>query len=184
MIFDKEKYKSYKIISFGKVSVPEIGESRFIPCIMLLKDNAKEITDLIDFQTTAAPGDIESTWTKPITILRSKDLVLKLKFTNPQNITFGLILNIEKHSSLIDGILISQAIFLETGGFGDIIMVSENNKMLVEVPKTSFQNKWDKIQLESTKRILFKKGVNKRELTKVAKEFIKTNREIWYWHGK
>lgn len=184
MKYETEKYKSYKIISHGKVSSPDIGESRFLPSIMLSKSIATEVTDLIDFQTTSPPGDIESVWTRPISILKPKDLILKLKFTNPQNLTFGIILNINLHSNLIDGILISQAIYLETGNLGDKIMLTESNKMIVEIPKTSFQNKWDKIQLESTKRIFKKKGVNNKELDKVAKEFIRTNREIWFWRGK
>ena len=184
MKYDTEKYKSYKVISFGKVSSPDIGESRFLPSIMLSKDIANEVTDIIDFQVTSPPGDIESVWTKPLSLFKTKDLILKLKFTNPQNLIFGIILNIDKHSNLIDGILISQAIYLETGNLGDKIMLTDSNKMIVEIPKTSFQGKWDKIQLKSTKRILKKKGVKNKELDKVAREYIKTNREIWFWRGK
>ncbi|MDY3520554.1 hypothetical protein PG614_03735 [Riemerella anatipestifer] len=183
MKFDNDKYNVYEIISHGKFSNPSIGESRFIPFITIHK-NALEVVELIDIHTETPPGDIETTWTRKMSIFKPKELTLKLKFTNPQEITFGINFKIDKHQDLIDGILISQALYLDTGDFGDKFMNTKSNKILIEVPRTSFGKVWDSIQLEHIKRLLKKNGTPKKEIKRTAEEFIQTNREIWYWRGK
>lgn len=183
MKFDNEKYNSYDIIAHGKFSSPVTGESRLIPFITIHK-SALEVLELIDIHMETPPGDIETTWAKKMSIFKTKEFTLKLKFTTPKELTFGIRFNIDKHYELIDGILISQALYLDTGEYGHKFMVSESNKILIEVPRTSFSSTWDSVQLDYIKRILKKNGTPKKEVNKTAKEFIKTNREMWYWRGK
>jgi hypothetical protein len=183
MKFDNEKYNIYDIISHGKFSSPVTGESRFIPFITIHK-SALKVTEIIDIHTETPPGDIETTWTRKMTLFKPKEFILKFKFTNPMNLTFGIRFDINKHFDLIDGVLISQAIYLNTGDFGDKFMITKSNKLLAEIPRNSFQNIWEKTQLEYVKKNLRKNGTNKKEVDKTAKEFIKTNREMWYWRGK
>lgn len=183
MKFDNDKYSIYEIISHGKYSSSITGESRFIPYITIHK-SALSVVELIDIHSETPPGDVETTWTRKMSIFKPKELILKLKFSAPQELTFGIKFEIDKHYELIDGILISQALYLDTGDYSHKFMISESNKILIEVPRTSFSSKWDSIQLDYIKAFLKKNGIPKKEIEKTAKEFIKTNREIWYWRGK
>lgn len=180
MKIDREKYKQYDIISSGSISVSDVGESRFIPIIMLDENLAKEVTEIIDFHSETNSGDIETIWTSPIsTVLTKKRYTLKLKFTKPQNLTFGISFDIDKHAKLIDGILFSQALYLQTGNIFDKLYNNNKNSILVEVPNTGFLKTWNNIIFDYTKKQLRKKGIPKKELNSKTKEFIKSNREIW-----
>lgn len=183
MKFDTDKYNTYEIIAFGRISVPGIGESRFIPFVTLHKSSF-EVAELIDIHYDTPPGDIETTWTRPISLFKPKNLILKMSFTNPQHLTFGIKFDINKHNDIIDGLLISQALYLDTGEFGDKFMIAKNKKIIIEVPRMSFQNTWNKLQFNFYKDILKKKGINKKEINKSVNELIKTNREIWQLRGK
>lgn len=180
MKIDREKYNQHEIIYSGNISVSNVGESRFIPVIMVDENIAKDITELIGFHTETNSGDIETLWTSSIsTLFTKRKYTLKFKFIKPQSITFGILFEIEKHHKLIDGILFSQALYLQTGNTQDKIYPNEKGAILIEVPNTGFLKTWNNILFDYVKKQLRKKGVPKKELNNKTKEFIKTSREIW-----
>lgn len=180
MKIDREKYKQYEIIYSGHISVSDVGESRFIPLIMIDENLAKEVTELIGFHSETNSGDTITIWTSSISSLyNKKKYTLKFKFTKPQEITFGISFEIDKHHKLIDGILFSQALYLQTGSIYDKTYPNDKGAILVEVPNTGFLKTWNNILFDYIKKQLRKKGVPKKELNNKTTEFIKTSREIW-----
>jgi hypothetical protein len=179
MKFDTEKYPKYPIIADGMMSLSSIGEGRLIPCIMLDKSVANEVDELGKIHETSPPGDSETTWTRAITFSKPKELVLKIKFTSPMELTFGIIFNIHKYANLIDGIFCSQSLHLETGLVGDKILSLKNNGILIEVPKTNFEKPWEEFYFNAIKDNYKRQGVPKSQIKQLVKEHIKSTREIW-----
>jgi hypothetical protein len=178
MKFDNEKYKSYYFIANGLISISGIGEGRLIPCLIFEKIIAQEIAELCQIHKDSQPGDVETTWVKPLKFkLKTEELVLKIKFKNPVEFTFGIIFNLEKHFSLIDGIILSQSLRIEAGEFGDKISDLKNEDILIEVQRTNFnwQNYLDNILKKKYKD----KGVLKNQINQLVQQHIKAMREIW-----
>lgn len=179
MKFDKDKYSVYEVIAHGMLSNPKIGNGKFLPAIVLDKSIAKDVDELSQIHKTTPPGDIETVWTQHLSILRPKEFILKLKFTKPMDLTFGISFNIKENHNLIDGILESQAILLQLGNIGEKVSEVKSGGIIMEVPNTNFKVKWEKILEETIKQEYKKKGVNKKDLKKLVKEHIRASRELW-----
>jgi hypothetical protein len=115
---------------------------------------------------------------RPLTIFKPKEFVLKVQFKKPIETTFGIAFNLVKHFSIIDAIVSSQALRIEAGNIGDKISQLKNADILLEVPRTNFAALWEKHLLESVKERYKKNGFEKKKLEQLAKEHIKSMREI------
>lgn len=177
--FDKDKYPKYPFFAEGMLSISNIGEGRIIPSVIIERSLAKDIDNLCKAHIDSEPGDVVTTWTQPITLFRPKELILKVKFTKPIAATFGIIFNISKHFSLIDAIVYSQALRIESGNLGDKVSHLGNPDILLEVQRTNFQDAWEKILHATIKERYKKKGVTKNKVGQLAQEHIKSMREVF-----
>lgn len=179
MKFDKEKYPIYSFIADGMLSIPELAEGRLIPCIMFDKETAKIVDNLCRAHLNSEPGDVITTWVSPLTIFKPKELILKVQFKKPIDTTFGIAFNLVKHFPIIDAIVNSQALRIEAGNIGDKISQLKNADILLEVQRTNFTDFWEKQLLVSVKEKYKKNGFEKKKLNQLAKEHIKSMREIF-----
>lgn len=180
MKIDKEKYKSYYFISNGGISIPTIGEGRLIPCLIFDKNIAKEIAELCQIHKNSAPGDVETTWVRPIKFkLKTEELVLKIKFQSPIELTFGIKFNLKKHYNLIDGIILSQSLRIEAGQYGDKISHLKNEDILIEVPRTNFDISWKNYLNDILREKYKERGIPKNQINKIVEQHITAMREVW-----
>lgn len=179
MKFDTEKYKVYPFIADGMMAVPKLAEGRFIPCIIFEKTFSNDLAELCKIHENSQPGDVETTWVRPFSFSKPKVVVLKMKFKNPIELTFGVQFNIYKHFSLIDGIIFSQALHFETGEIEDKVSDFKNSGILVEVQRTSFSNTWQPLLEEALKKKYRDKDIPKNQISGLVKEHIKSMREVW-----
>ncbi|MGB4774419.1 MAG: hypothetical protein WBP45_04550 [Daejeonella sp.] len=179
MKFDKDKYKFHPFIADGMMSVPKLGEGRLIPCVILEKNFSSEIAELCKIHEDTPPGDVETTWVRSFSFSKPKYVVLKIKFKNPIELTFGIIFNISKHYNLIDGIILSQTLNLEVGEIGDKVSDLKNKGILIEVQRTNFSSAWQPYLEYALKKKYRDKGVAKQQINELVKQHIKTMREVW-----
>jgi len=179
MKFDKDKYPKYFFIADGMLSIPKLGEGRLIPCVILEKSIAREVYNLCQAHINSEPGDVTTTWARPFSLLKPTNLILKIEFKKPIQATFGIVFNIFNHFALIDAIVQSQALRIEAGNIGDKISQLKNADILIEVQRTNFAGVWEKHLLHTLKERYKKKGIKKNKLEHLAKEHIKSMREIF-----
>ena len=101
----------YNIIGDGGMSLPGLGEGRFIPCLIIDANNTSEISDLIKHHQNTDAGDAVQQWGRPLSLLPSKHLILQVKFTQPMEVSIGISFELKTQYSLIDGIIQSRAFF-------------------------------------------------------------------------
>ncbi|RYX84277.1 hypothetical protein EON73_03415, partial [bacterium] len=97
MKFDKDKYKVHQIIADGMIAIPNLAEGRFIPCVIFEKTFSSDLAELCKIHENSQPGDAETVWVRPFSFSKPKEIVLKIKFKNPIELTFGVQFNIYKH---------------------------------------------------------------------------------------
>ena len=179
MKIDIEKYPKYNFFANGMISIPFIGEGRLIPSIIFEKNISSDINELCKAHINSQPGDVDVNWGAPFSFSKPKNFILKIRFKQPIESTFGIIFNGKKHFSLIDGIIQSQSLRIEAGSIGDKVSDLSNPDILIEVPRNSFSNQWE-TYLKSILKDMYKdKGLPKKEREKVVIQHIKTMREIW-----
>ncbi|WP_276978353.1 hypothetical protein [Flavobacterium filum] len=180
MKFDLEKYPIYSIVADGGISIPEIGEGRFFPYLIIDAENDSKISQLINLHRETPPGDTDLLWTGPPSLFTRKEMILKIGFKKPMQTTFGIAFNLSNQYSLLDGVIQSRGFFLQIGKTGDKVSTTiKNASILVEVPFMDFDKKWNEMLFDIVKSKFKKDGASKKEATIFATQHIKSMREVW-----
>ena len=178
MRVSRERLALYSIAEEGLLSTDSIGEGRMIPVLVLDIDGNKDIEDLIKVHDNITSGDATITWIHDF--YNRNFFILKMEFSKPMEIKFGIKFKIDKEYSLIDGILESKGVYLQTGVKGDKISKKmEDPKILVEVPDMGIKVIWNKILLNTMKKKYMKQGYRKREAISISKQHISEMRKFW-----
>ena len=178
MKISREKFIIYSIVEEGLMSSESIGEGRMIPALVIDINGNKNIEDLIKIHKSITTGDVIMTWSRDF--YKRNLFILKMQFTKPMEIVFGIDFKIDTDYSLIDGVIESKGFYLQTGVKGDkVSKKADDPKILVEVPDMGVKDLWNKILLKTVKKNFRKKGHSKRESITGAKQHIHEMRKIW-----
>lgn len=166
------------IIDDGAIATEKVGEGRMVPVVIIDCNEIIELRDLIyAHEENLPPGDVECTWA---TLVKDKTkVVLILKFLKPKNLVVSLHFDIEKQYSTVDGILISNGLYLQPSESG--MKVSEglqNKKILVEIPDTGFSPKWEDLFTKMLVKKIKKSGFSRSEAIRKTDEFKKKIRSF------
>lgn len=179
MMYNRVEYPILKVVSDGILSSTEIGEGRFMPYLVIDASDHAEISELIKLHKKTSPGDTIMQWTKANIIFKPKLLIFKIVFTKPMKITFGIEFILNDQFALVDGILQSKGLYLQTGKKGDKVSEFKNESIILEVPSMGFEKDWDVILLDILKAFYRKKSISKKESIIFARQHIKSMREFW-----
>lgn len=172
------KFPTYPIVANAGFSVPSIGEGRLYPFLLIDTPNDSEISKLISLHKQTPPGDIWLQWGRPISPFIKKEMILQIDFKKPMEVTFGIVFNLSEQYTLLDGVIQSRGFFLQNGKKGDKINL-EKDYIILEVPFMDFDKEWDGIVFNIVKSELKKSGASRKEVKKLAIQYIKSMREIW-----
>ncbi|NEM98503.1 hypothetical protein [Pontibacter burrus] len=190
-MFNKIKrvdYPIFQVVADGGMSVPLIGEGRFIPSVMIDIEDNVEVAELLKLHNHTPPGDTELQWSLPYTMFgKPKSVLLNIIFLKPMKMVFGIEFLMPNRHVVVDGIIHSRAFTLQVGKRGDkvsTIFRDESKQkthgcVLIEVPNMDFDANWNKILFDLLKHKYKKNGVPKGKTSALAKEQIKKMREIW-----
>lgn len=174
-------YKPVKIIADGVISSSDWAEARPIPAIMLDARTRPDITEYIEAHSNQPPGDIITQWAR--SLFSKKNVALLLKSSRPVPTEFAIEFSVQNHHTIIEGILLSKGLYLQTGTLGD--KVSNNlllkPSILIEVPETGFAQTWEKILKKSLNTKFQQQGLGRKNARAATKEYIKSMREFWSW---
>ena len=177
----KVNFPILHIVADGGISTKYLGEGRLIPAIIVNTENYKEILELIKVHAEIKSTDTKVVWSKrPSLFKKLKDIFLIVEFEKPMVLKFGICFILKKHYSLIDGIIQSRGLYLQSGILGDKVSNNVSNNILFTVPDSAFDDQWSKILLDVVKDNLKKKGAPKRELKQISELHINQMRELWH----
>jgi hypothetical protein len=173
------KYPFFEVVGDGGISSDNLGEGRFIPSVIIDIEEHSSIADLIKMHSSTPPGDAVFQWSRDFSIFKPQKLHLNIDFVKPMQLSFGIVFDLPKQFAIIDGIIQSKGLYLQTGKEGDKISEFKTESILFEVPETGFEREWDKILLETVKTKYKKLGATKNEVKVLSQKHIKSMREMW-----
>ena len=177
----------YIIVEEGLIANFNLADGRMIPAVVVKSnDGDKTVENLVKLHVGTPSGDVEVTWGNPLSIfLRDKVWNLTLKFSNPTECEFNIQFDLTKEYRLIDAIFISRGLYISYGDKGDKVSQLKNGTVLIEVPNTGIDTKWE----EKLNEILYKKlkkkhRLPKNELKKLVQSVNQEARELLYFQKK
>jgi hypothetical protein len=177
----KIERKGLRIFSYaeeGLISSSNVGEGRMIPTIVLDVEDNQDIIDLLKMHNSIPSGDATMNWIQDF--FNRKDFIFKLIFVKPMQIEFGIRFNIAKDFALIDGIIQSKGLYLQTGKKGDKISKKiTDDRILIEVPDLGVKDGWNKLFLKALIDKYRKKGFSKKESKEASMQHMTRIRELW-----
>lgn len=174
----RQNLRTFSYAEEGLLSADDVGEGRMIPVIVLDVEDNQDIIDLIKSHYSIVSGDVTMTWIQDF--FNRKDLIFKMSFSKPMQIEFGIRFNIAKDLTLIDAIIQSKGLYLQTGKKGDKVSKKlKDDKILVEVPDLGIKEFWNKLMQKTLIEKYRKKGFSKKESKEVAIQHINSIRELW-----
>lgn len=177
MKIENIKIRTFSLVEEGLISHESVGEGRMIPAIVLDVENNEDIIDLLKVHESINSGDVIMNWVQDF--FDRKDFILKLSFTKPMEIEFGLRFNIAEDFILIDAIIQSKGLYLRTGKKGEKISQKSDGMILIEVPDMGVKGIWNEMILKALTKKYKAKGYSKKESKEIAKEHIASIREMW-----
>ncbi len=166
------------IVSDGAIATYAIGDGRMIPVLIVDCTEKVELRDHIYAHEESEAGDVTVTWA---TLKRDKAKVaLLLEFSKPSVLEVVLQFNIKNQGGLVDGILHSNALYLQPADSG--MKVAEGlgkPKILVEIPDTGFLPDWEKLYTHFLVKRFKRSGLSKKDAINAAKEHKSELRELW-----
>lgn len=178
MKLKREEITLFTIAEEGLISTDNVGEGRMIPVLVLDTNKDNDFEDLLKLHLNITAGDTILHWQQKF--FDRNIFILKIEFIKPMKITFGIEFNIDRDYSLIDGIIESKGVYLQTGVKGDKVSKKmDDPRILVEVPNMGVKEIWDEILLNSIKKKYMKKGYKKREAITISRQHISEMRKFW-----
>lgn len=176
LTLQKEDY--LKLVGDGAIADSETADGRLIPVLILDTTEKKQLENLVKTQEETGTGDVTSIWA--VKRFNNEHVTLALFFKSPIEFRLAISFQTSKHSSLIEGIISSRAVYIQPGASGD--KVSENinaPKIIVEIPaKTTFE-KWDAMFEKAVMKKIKNEGVRGKKLKEATQEHISIIKEIW-----
>lgn len=179
MKIQKNDYPILKVLENGGISLDGFGEGRFFP-FLSVEDTYEKLNDYIRFyHNNIASGDVTIRWAKPLSLFKTKIVILVIEFTKPEYVKIGIEFIISKQFPTIDCILNSKGLMLKTGKKGEKISdsITEPN-IFVEVTDAEFVLDWGKTLISTLVDKYKSEGYAKKEAKNRAFSHIKSMREF------
>ena len=167
-------------VADGAIATVNTALGRLVPVLIVDTSDRPDIDDTIEAHTTQPPGDVIVQWGKPtgpgadpaalihliIHFIRPIDSYVVIKFGREQ-------------SGLVDQIIRSQLVYLQSGHPGDRLSNTfDDKRILVEIRETGFEEIWEKMFFDSTVAELSSRGLNRKQSIRGAREAISGIREL------
>ena len=179
----KNKISIYKedfltLVGDGAIASTKTADGRLIPVLILDTRIKKDLEYLVKMHGQSEAGDVTSAWA--VKRFNNDFVNLVLNFKNPVELTVAISFEVSKHYALIEGILISRALYIQPGAPGDRIRHNINApKLLVEIPARTKFDKWDGIFNKVIAKKLKKNGIARGYLRDAVSEKKALIRDVW-----
>ena len=159
---------SLKIVRDGAIAMPDIGDGRLIPVLIIDCDSRRDLYDMVMAHEDTPPGDVTVTWGRKIF---SKECVyLILDFKKPVETKAVIEFDIAKYGGTADLIINARAFYFQPKDSGARVMEGlDKPKILIEVPHETKLDDWDSILQSYLVKQFKKQGATRKEAIEAAK---------------
>lgn len=178
MMIKKISAPIYNINEEGLFANRDYADGRLIPSIVISSEEDDYIKEIIKLHSNISFGDVVVQWGGTLSSLFGTDKwILNIKFCKPIDYNFNIAFSLKNHYSIIDAIFQSRGLRISYGQQGE--KVSQiNNLIIIEVPDTGIDSKWEKTLVKIIKGKMRKLKIPRKKLDKATQEQIKKMREI------
>lgn len=158
------------VVRDSSISTVGVADGKNIPLLILDTSDHPDIESAISMHKYSDEGKVSTIWGKS---LNGKQIILSVEIIEPYFVSFNLIFDSLKKAALIDLIISSQLLYIQSGTREDRIEHTLNNyenRLLIEVPSSHFQNEWLNIFMKVQEKHFKKLGYSKMESKKLSKE--------------
>lgn len=153
------------------------GHGRLIPLVILDTTKRPDLAEVIRVQAHFPAGDVVVQWGG--LPKRPDHVALFLRFQRPTERAAVIEFDIAKQGILVEHILQSNALYIQSGKVGDRLIHDLNlPKMILEVPDTGFRAHWDKLYFDGVFKRMRKEGLGRSRAKEVARTYIEKIREL------
>lgn len=172
-----ELSEAIQIVRDGAIAMPNVGDGRLIPVLILDCDSRRDLYDMVMAHQDMPPGDVTVTWGRKF--FSKKSVFLFLEFKKPA-ITEALIeFDIAKYGGTADLIINARAFYFQPKDSGTRVMEGlDKPKILIEVPYETKLDDWDSILNSYLVKRFRKQGATKKEAIKAAKDHLEGLRRM------
>jgi hypothetical protein len=172
-----EEAQVVPIVGDAAIATVGVGHGRLIPLIIIDTTNRPDLAEVIEAQAHLPAGNVVVQWGS----LPKRDgrIALLLKFQRPTERAAVIEFDIAKQGILVEHILQSNGLYIQTGRVGDRLKHDLNRpKMLIEVPDTGIRALRDKLYFDAVVKRVRKDGLARRDAKEVARAAIGQIREL------
>jgi hypothetical protein len=164
-----------ELVAAGAIGIGELYNGKVLPVLIINTINRPDIDEMIRIHEHTGPGDVKTAWAKGNT---KRELRLILMFERPVKCIVIIDFNIEKWGILIDHILYTKAVYIQSGDANTKISEDvQAAKIVVEVPDTGFGRYWAKVYHMSVVKNLRALGASRSQAKAAADQYIRVWQE-------
>lgn len=168
-----------KIVSDGAIAMPDIGDGRLIPVLVIDCDSRRDLYDMVLAHEDTPPGDVTVTWARHLFSFNTKRVYLIIEFKKPVETEAIIEFDIEKYGGIADLIIHARSFYFQPKDSGTRVMEGlDKPKILIEVPYGAKLNDWDSILYSYLMKKFRKQGANKKEAAIAAQNHLKNWRKM------
>ena len=160
------------IISDAIIARKDLADGRMIPLLIIDTSHRPDVKDMIKAHELTGAGDVESIWFFPSRFDR-RNVNILLIITKPSKCLILLEFNVLRHGGVVDQIIHSQGLYLQSGNLGDRLSTTiDHERLLIEIPSKHFKNEWDNVLRKTIFKDFKNKGLSRTEAKIATQRFI------------
>ncbi|MDO8990281.1 MAG: hypothetical protein Q7U91_11695 [Sideroxyarcus sp.] len=168
-----------KIVRDGAIAMPDIGDGRLIPVLIIDCDTRRDLFDMVMAHEDTPPGDVTVTWAKDFFSFNTKRVYLIIDFKKPVETEAIIEFDLEKYGGIADLIITARAFYFQPKESGArVIEGLTKPKILIEVPYGAKLDNWDSILHNMLVRKFRKQGASKKEAKTATQQHLKKWRSM------
>ena len=161
------------VVAVAAIASP-LSEGRLAPLLFIDTTARPELAHLIRIHKNLPPGDVRSQWG---TSRDDPNIVLfVLEFSRPMELETVLRLSISRQATVVESILTTGILYLQSGRLGDTAASTWGEpRLVVQIPESGFREYWDPLVMRRTKADVAKRlGISKRSATPLAQQIVES----------
>lgn len=173
--------KPIQIVRDGAIAMPDIGDGRLIPVLIVDCDSRRDLYDMVRTHQDTPPGDVTVTWARKL--LSKKCVYLFIDFKKPVETQATIEFDIAKYGGTADLIINARAFYFQPKDSGERVLDGlDKPKILIEVPYEAKLDDWDEILSNHLIKRFREQGATKKEAIEAAKNHLAYLRSIGMRH--
>ncbi len=165
----QEVSEPVQVVGNAAMATGAIAGGQLVPLLIVDVADRPELQELFRLHDHLREGEADTVWGSRSS--RASTVILVITFRKPIEVEMAIEIVPEVHGGLVDGILQSRAVYLQSGQAGDrLINAPDAKRILVSVTTTGFGDMWVENRDSALMREFRSKGLSKSQARVAVQE--------------